>query len=64
MVTPGGTAVTTRTQVEFSDDFDDFDAAWASVQKVVMDFARKHPGARITIDTTTGLGISITILRR
>jgi len=60
----GGTVVTTRTQVKFSDDFDDFDAAWASVHKVVMDFAQKYPAAKITIDTTTALGISITVTKR
>ncbi len=59
-----GTAVTTRTQIEMQDNYDDFDAAWASVQEAVKEFARAHPDARIKIDDTGGWVLLISLVAR
>ncbi len=64
MTTMPGTAVTTRTQIELQDNYEDFDAAWASVQAKVMEFVNANPGARITIDDTSGLALYVSVLKR
>ena len=59
-----GTAVTTRTQIEMQNNYDDFNAAWASAQETVMEFAQAHPDACIKIDDTGGWTIHISLVAR
>ena len=54
--------VVTQTQIELQDDFDNFDAAWASVEERVREFVRNHPGARISIDDTGGRRLAISLM--
>lgn len=56
--------VVTKTRIELHDEFDDFDAAWASVEEKVKEFVRNHPGARILIDDTGGMGLYISLVSR
>ena len=54
--------VVTQTRIELQDEFDDFDAAWASVEEKVREFVRNHPEARILIDDTGGGRLYISLM--